>query len=71
MPRENSLAVFSGSRYGHVAYVEAVDNINKYYYISHAGSGTSWFGIDKVKFGSAPWSSYKLLGFLYLDSPKK
>ncbi len=39
-PKPNS--VFSmtncGSGYGHVAYVEAVDTVNGYYYVSHCGS---------------------------------
>lgn len=66
-PKQNSLVVYNGGTYGHVAYVEAVDEVNKCYYISHAGSGKSWFGIQKIAFGSAPWSSYTLKGFIYLD----
>jgi len=66
-PKQNSLVVYNGGNYGHVAYVEAVDEVNKCYYISHAGSGKSWFGIQKIAFGSAPWSSYTLQGFIYLD----
>lgn len=42
---------------GHVAYVEAVDKINGYYYISHCGGGRSWFGIQKVPIGTCKiWS---------------
>lgn len=68
-PKPNSLVSYTGSTYGHVAYVEAVDNVNGYYYISHAGSGNSWFGIEKVKIGEAPFSGYTIIGFVYLDEP--
>lgn len=71
-PRANSIAVWqNGNEAGHVAYVEAVDNINKKVYISHAGGGKSWFGITshsieemKNLYGNT------LLGYVYLDSPK-
>ncbi len=70
-PKENSLAVFpGGTKGGHVAYVEAVDNVNKYFYISHAGVGVSWYGINKIPFGGSPFSDHELEGFLYLDEPK-
>lgn len=69
-PKANSMVIYDNNTvYGHVAYVEAVDNVNKYYYISHAGSGKSWFGIQKIPFGSAPWSGYTQKGFVYLDEP--
>lgn len=66
-PVPNSVISYSGgSEYGHVAYVEAVDNINGYYYISHAGSGKSWYGIQKVKIGSAPWSGWSIVAICAL-----
>lgn len=67
-PKQNSLVSYKGGKYGHVAYVEAVDIKNKCYYISHAGSGLSWFGIQKYKIGEAPYS-YSTVGFVYLDEP--
>lgn len=70
-PRPNSLVTYSnGTKPGHVAYVEAVDYVNKKYYISHAGSGRGWHGIWEMDWGEIPWSGYKLEGFIYLDSPK-
>ena len=70
-PKPNSLVSYtsSNSSYGHVAYVEAVDSVNGYYYISHAGGGRSWYGIQKVKIGSPPWSGWSTVGFVYLDEP--
>ena len=32
---------------GHVGYVEAVDKDNGYYYVSEAGGGHAWYGIQK------------------------
>lgn len=66
--------------YGHVAYVEAVDTKNGYYYISHAGGGRKWHGITKHKIDQSnkkDWlwyserkgSVYKIRTFLYLDEP--
>ena len=72
-PRENSIAVWSnGSAAGHVAYVEAVDTINNKVYVSHAGSGKSWFGISEYGIDEMRnlWGSYRLQGYVYLDSPK-
>lgn len=71
-PKPNSLVSYtsSSSEFGHVAYVEAVDTKNNCYYISHAGSGKSWFGIQKVMIGqNGPWAGYYLVGFVYLDQP--
>lgn len=71
-PRANSIAVWrDGDKAGHVAYVEAVDTVNNKVYISHAGGGRSWFGvqgkgIDEMK----TLYGYELLGYVYLDSPK-
>lgn len=55
---------------GHVAYVEAVDTVNKNVYISHAGAGYSWYGVEKFTFDEMKtvWG-YTLLGYVYLDSP--
>lgn len=74
-PRANSLISWNGntdSPHGHVAYVEAVDPITGDIWISHAGGGWSWFGIEKVTKASGyiPWSGYTLNGFIYLDQPK-
>lgn len=71
-PRPNSIVVWKdGNNAGHVAYVEAVDNINKKVYISHAGGGKSWFGIEErsIEEMKNMWG-YSLLGYVYLDSPK-
>lgn len=69
-PKPNSLVSYvGGSDYGHVAYVEAVDD--KYYVISHCGSGKSWYGLQKVEIGKAPWSGWSIVGFVYLDEPIK
>lgn len=71
IPKQNSIVVWSNGTYGHVAYVEAVDTVNGYVYISHAGGGKSWFGITKYKISEMTnlWG-YTLLGYVYLDSPK-
>lgn len=72
-PKPNS--VFSmtncGGGYGHVAYVEAVDTVNGYYYVSHCGSGDYWHGINKVKIGNVPCGTLTDAGYIYLDSPKQ
>lgn len=74
-PRPNSLVswtkIVKGKKeYGHVAYVEGVtdDGI----YISHAGGGKKWFGIQKIPLTGEIWQSsgYRLNGYIYLDSPK-
>ena len=68
-PKANSIISWTKSGgYGHVAYVEGVtsDGI----YISHAGSGKSWRGVEKIPItGDIGWSGYKLNGFIYLDEP--
>ena len=68
-PAMNSLVSFADASYGHVAYVEAVDRITGEIYISHAGGGVSWFGIQKVSPNSdGTYScSGKSTGFIYLD----
>lgn len=70
IPKPNSIISWKGGseKYGHVAYVEGVadDGI----YISHAGNGTSWFGITKIGLdGNVGWSGYTLNGYIYLDEP--
>lgn len=72
-PRQNSIAVWkNGNKAGHVAYVEAVDTINNKVYISHAGGGRSWFGITELGINEMKtYSGLQLLGYVYLDSPKK
>ncbi|WP_289026657.1 GDSL-type esterase/lipase family protein [uncultured Flavonifractor sp.] len=71
VPKPNSLVSFSsGSPYGHVAYVEAVDYVNRKYYISEAGSGSYWGGIKECNFGApgeTARGNYRLIGFVYLD----
>lgn len=70
-PKPNSIGSGpSSSVHGHVYYVEAVDEVNGYYYISHAGGGTQWFGLQKVKIGEGPFG-YQPYGFIYLDEPLK
>lgn len=67
-PKPNSLlSTASGSSYGHVLYIEAVDYVNKVYYASEAGSGYKWAGIQKYKFGHHNCTGD--YGFIYLDEP--
>lgn len=68
-PRANSLVCWQNSSYGHVAYVEAVDTVNGKIYISHAGSGKSWYGIEELNIDGI-FSKCNPLGYIYLDSPK-
>ena len=73
-PRPNSIICWRGFgqgeyQYGHVAYVEGVtsDGI----YISHAGYGEEWYGIDKIPL-SGKFGNYGTpAGYIYLDSPNK
>lgn len=72
-PKPNSLVCYQGNP-GHVAYVEAVDYVNKCYYTSEAGSGTSWYGIRKRPFGYVGQGSggtYSQGIFIYLDEPRR
>lgn len=74
-PRPNSIFSYNNTSkiYGHVVYVEAVDYVNKYIYVSEAGGGTHWAGITKKSFTdcqrliSINSNNY---GFIYLDKPK-
>lgn len=73
-PKPNSLVCYGDpGGYGHIAYVEAVDYVNRVYYESECGSGVRWMGVNKRSFGYAPyWNGrqYTLEGFIYLDEPK-
>jgi len=70
MPKPHSLACFPGSPYGHITYVEAVDYVNKCYYVSEAGSGVAFYGITKRSFNYI--SKYGTPAtFIYLDEPLK
>ena len=66
-PRANSIVSWSYGGYGHVAYVEGVtsDGI----YISHAGNGASWFGVQKIPLDGSVWDYGPPDGYIYLDSP--
>lgn len=68
VPRPNSIISWKHGTYGHVAYVEGVasDGI----YISHAGSGESWYGVQKIPLDGTIWNYGKPNGYIYLDSPK-
>lgn len=70
-PKPNSIISWKSGSYGHVAYVEGVTD--KYIYISHAGSGLSWRGVEKfeLKGNILGWSGYSLNGYIYLDEPYK
>lgn len=69
-PKPNSIISWKqGGEAGHVAYVEGVgqDGI----YISHAGSGSRWFGVQKIPLNGTVWpgAGYTLNGYIYLDEP--
>lgn len=66
-PRANSIVSWTHGEYGHVAYVEGVgsDGI----YISHAGGGESWFGVQKIPLDGSIWDYGTPDGYIYLDSP--
>lgn len=68
VPRANSIISWKHGKYGHVAYVEGVtsDGI----YISHAGSGVTWYGVQKIPLDGTIWNYGKPSGYIYLDSPK-
>ena len=75
-PKQNSLLVKGGIgttgilSCGHVMYVEAVDQINKKIYVSHAGGGTHWNGISCITFNELE-TNKRYKGFIYLDEPLK
>ena len=65
-PRPNSIISWRSSQYGHVAYVEGVSD--EWIYISHAGSGKSWYGITKIPI-TGYWGGVYPNGYIYLDMP--
>ena len=75
VPKPNSLISMHSSsspQYGHVAYVEAVDYVNKVFYVSEAGSGTWWGGLRMTPIpfcepGERVYGGYTLIGFVYMD----
>lgn len=71
-PKRNSVISWDDGGYGHVAYVEAVDAVTQDVWISHAGAGWSWYGIEKLTKSNnyVPWSGYALEGFIYLDEAR-
>ena len=76
-PQPNSIVVWpktgSGGSAGHVGYVEAVDTVNKKMYVSHAGGGNSWYGIQKMNYNHLLGGirNNTPTGFIYLDEPLK
>ena len=71
-PRPNSIVSWSyNGAAGHVAYVEGVSSDG--IYISHAGSGLSWFGVQKIPLSGEVFgnTSYQINGYIYLDEPIK
>lgn len=69
--KANSIISWSYGDWGHVAYVEAVDT-NGDIYVSHAGGGWSWYGIQKLtKNNNYLLEGTPCNGFIYLDEPKK
>ncbi|MDD6807744.1 MAG: CHAP domain-containing protein [Oscillospiraceae bacterium] len=82
--RENSIAVWDGATYGHVAYVtsyyEDPDNNAQYMVISHggisyegkpyAGTGIKRNDVRRAEVGSKTARGDTLLGYIYLDEPQ-
>lgn len=73
-PKKNSIISWkgiNGNPWGHVAYVEAVDT-NGDIWVSHAGGGNSWYGVQKLTASSNYYcgSTLSFNGFIYLDEPK-
>lgn len=68
IPRPNSLVVYQFGKYGHVAYVEAVDEVNGKIYISDADSGNLFRGIEELDMDGT-WLGHSPQGYIYLDSP--
>lgn len=74
-PSANSIVSWAGSSYGHVAYVEAVDDNG--IWVSMADSGRTWRGITYIPKSDNPENPYPLgwypdeefLGFNHLDQP--
>ncbi len=76
-PSANSVVSWTCGTYGHVAYVEAVDEDG--IWVSMADSGHTWRGITYIEKSDDPDCPYplhwyeeeKLNGFNHLDQPKK
>lgn len=77
VPKPNSIVSWSGGQYGHVGYVEAVDDGG--IWVSMADAGHAWRGITYIPKSHDPDNLYPLHwygesercnGFIYLDSPK-
>lgn len=72
-PMPNSIVSWDSSTYGHVAYVEAVDENG--IWVSHADSGHAWRGVTYIPKGDDPENPYHLYwypdetfnGFNHLD----
>lgn len=73
-PAPNSIVSWSGGEFGHVAYVEAVDENG--IWVSAADSGHSWRGVTYIPKGDDPNNPYRLYwysaercnGFNHLDT---
>ena len=76
-PEANSIVVYSGGKYGHVAYVEGVDGDTMT--VSEGGrtldryQGTGGIALNEssraTAKGSIIWNVYKLEGYIYLGAP--
>lgn len=74
-PKANSIISWSGGQYGHVGYVEAVDENG--IWVSMADAGHAWRGITYIPRSNNPNNLYPLYwydnercnGFNYLDNP--
>lgn len=69
-PKANSIISWKkAGGYGHVAYVEGIAADGSGIYISHAGSGKTWYGVQKIPLDGTIWNNYVLNGYIYLDEP--
>lgn len=77
VPKANSIVSWSGGQYGHVGYVEAVDDGG--IWVSMADAGHAWRGVTYIPKSNNPNNRYPLHwygesercnGFIYLDYPK-
>ena len=72
-PKPYSLISWSSGSYGHVAFVEAVEDNGSAHpdiLISEAGSGTYFGGVRRLSYPYSYGSGYTLNGFVYLDEPR-
>ena len=66
--KPNSIISYvNGGGWGHVAYVEAVDYVNKVYYQSHCGGGEGWYGITRKPLGVATVGKETFVGSVCMD----